>query len=286
MSIRHTALDIGTPSGGFQEWEIIPVRIHGFGGLDATRGVPVRSPELACFGHQWRVEIYPGGYTHSDDGMVGVGICHISEASIKVELGFAVKKLNGSEVTKCNRTTSTEPFPPESTRRIPNFAKRSVIMSSLVAGILVIEVRMRRTDSTPPATVPFIAGNPLCDMILKMFMDEESADIVFEVIDGNEQVRNTRKRTSTSIVKFHAHRLILKQCAPMLAELLCGSEVTSASIPDVKPEIFRQVLYYVYGGKVAEEDLMTNVKAIIEAANRFGVVNLKLEAEASYVKST
>ncbi|KAL7542982.1 hypothetical protein ACHAXR_012294 [Thalassiosira sp. AJA248-18] len=113
--------------------------------------------------------------------------------------------------------------------------------------------------------------------MLEMFMDEECADVVFEVEDEQQ-----------AHIKFHAHRVILKRCAPMLAELSAGPGVgvTSVPISGIKPEIFRHILHYVYGGKVAGTDLKTHAKGIIGAANRFGVMNLKLEAEASYVKST
>ena len=33
----------------------------------------------------------------------------------------------------------------------------------------------------PPPNPSFIPDNPLCNTILKMFLDEESADVVFEV---------------------------------------------------------------------------------------------------------
>mmetsp|Transcript_16252 Transcript_16252/g.26509 ORF Transcript_16252/g.26509 Transcript_16252/m.26509 type:complete len:182 (-) Transcript_16252:71-616(-) len=70
---------------------------------------------------------------------------------------------------------------------------------------------------------------------------------------------------------------------------MCGSggdNMTAVPITDVKPDIFRHVLYYVYGGKVSDEELKANAKDLIDAADKFGVVNLKLEAEACYVKST
>jgi hypothetical protein len=42
----------------------------------------------------------------------------------------------------------------------------------------------------------------------------------------------------------------------------------------------------VYGGSVAEEDLKEHAKDIIDAADKYSIVNLKLEAEAVYVEST
>ncbi|KAL7525300.1 LOW QUALITY PROTEIN: hypothetical protein ACHAXR_000946, partial [Thalassiosira sp. AJA248-18] len=122
-------------------------------------------------------------------------------------------------------------------------------------------------------------------MIIKMFTDEESADVVFEFEDGDKQVQNTQKRTRTSIVKFHAHRVVLNLEA--IWSNACRSFwawVTSVSIPGVEPEIFRHILHYVE--KMQEEDLKSHTKEIIEAANRFAVANLKVEAEASYAKST
>ncbi|KAL7524079.1 hypothetical protein ACHAXR_000424, partial [Thalassiosira sp. AJA248-18] len=274
------AVDVGTPSNGFQEWDVTtPVRFHGFEGLDTSRGTFVESPKLVCFGHRWRLRIYPGGETNSDDGMVGVFLRNMSKESIEVEWCFTVKSPDGREVAACDGKFYKSLFAPNSSdgnswgRK--NFAKRPDIVSALVAGALVVEVQMKRAGSNLPNPVPFIAENPFCNMMLKVFMDDESADVVLEVRDGDEQAH----------VQFHAHRVILKQCAPVLAEL-CGSGGASVSITDVKPEIFRHMLCYVYGGKVQEEDLKSHAKEIIEAANRFGVVNLKLEAEASYVKST
>ena len=57
-------------------------------------------------------------------------------------------------------------------------------------------------------------------------------------------------------------------------------------IMDVKPDIFRHLLCYAYGGTVSDEDLKANAKEIIDAADRYEVVSLKLKAEASFVTST
>ena len=74
----------------------------------------------------------------------------------------------------------------------------------------------------------------------------------------------------------------------MLAHLLPNDEGEVASVPitDVKPGVFRILLWYVYGGSVAEEGLKHHAKDIIDAADKYGVINLKLEAEAAYVEST
>ena len=210
--------------------------------------------------------------------------------SIEVNFGFSVKYSNGEEVTK----TRVNQFDPKGSRNnawgFGNCAKRSeIIDKALVAGSLVVHVRIRHTKATSPTSLPFIAENPCGRMILNMFMNEDSADVVFEVKEGDQSL--------TSHVTFHAHRFILNQCAPDLAAL-CGSGsgfvgyyniltgLTSVPITGTKPEIFRHMLYYVYGGKVAKEDFKSHAKDIVDAADRFGIVKLKLEAEAWYVKST
>ena len=45
------------------------------------------------------------------------------------------------------------------------------------------------------------------------------------------------------------------------------------------------MLFYVYGGELSDDDLKANAKDLIDAADKYGVVSLKLEAEAFYVKS-
>jgi hypothetical protein len=42
----------------------------------------------------------------------------------------------------------------------------------------------------------------------------------------------------------------------------------------------------MYGGKLSEDDMKSHAKEIIDAADKYGVVNLKLEAEASFVVGT
>ena len=169
-----------------------------------------------------------------------------------------------------------------------NFAKRSTLMELLVQGSLIIEVQMKLPSTGNKAT-QFIPTNPFNKNVLELFNEEETADIVFEV-GGEQQAKGKRKRAKTATTNFYAHRVILKKCAPTLYEM-CGSigegeeGITKVSITDVKPEIFNHMIHYTYGGKVSNEDIESNAKDIINACDKYGVVHLKLEAEASYVKS-
>jgi hypothetical protein len=54
----------------------------------------------------------------------------------------------------------------------------------------------------------------------------------------------------------------------------------------VTPDIFRLLLSYTYGGKISNDDMKSHAKEVIDAADKYGVINLKLEAEANLVEGT
>jgi len=291
MSIK---VDVGTPPKNYEEWETIQVRFHGFADLSTTRGEEIESPAFSCFGHQWALVLCPGGSTipESPEGCVAVNFCWKSptySGSIKIQYGYGVRNKNYKEATLKSDTFGNVRKGP--TRRclvgtsVKNFAKRSTLINSLVEGTLVIEIRMRQVSTDKPI-IQFIPSNPINKNVLELFMDEDTADVVFEV-GGQQQTKGT-KRAKTSTTSFHAHRLILKKGAPTLSEMCGVSEegITTVSIKDVTPDIFKHMLYYAYGGKLSEEELGGNAKEIINACDKYGVVHLKLEAEAAYVNST
>ena len=284
---NNNIVDVGTPPDGFgEEWTTTVVRFHGFADLPTARDECVDSPEFSCFGHQWVLCIYPGGEDDSDEGYAVIELVNRSESTIKIQFNFSVRNADedGKEVVYIK--TKTNEFGGQNINwYTQDFAKRSKLMSLLVDGSLVIEVRMKST-STDKAITHFVPTNQFNQNMLELFMEEETADVVFEV--GEEQQTKGRRKKAKSTTNFHAHRLILKNNASELYEM-CGKSdegITTVSISDVAPDIFKHILYYSYGGKLSDEDLEANAKHIINACDKYGVVNLKLEAEAVYVKST
>mmetsp|Transcript_33110 Transcript_33110/g.69684 ORF Transcript_33110/g.69684 Transcript_33110/m.69684 type:complete len:413 (-) Transcript_33110:557-1795(-) len=297
----HVAkVDFGTPPNNFPEWETAEVRFHAFRELDSTRGVAVGSPAFTCLGHRWSLRLFPGGCHNSAQGNTGIHLRHLSEQKIRIKFGFCMKDSHGrdEQETGCDSKLRDNAFLSISasetewnSRGVRNFAEYSsitTITNGLVEGALVIEVRMKIIGSaseSPP--LPFIPENPLGQNILKKFMDETTADVVFEVDCESKEVTGSNKKAKISPTTFHAHRLILIDSAPTFAELCkVGGDMTPVKITDVEPEIFRHMLYYVYGGRIPNEDLKSHAKGIIDAADKYGAVNLKLEAEACYVQST
>ncbi len=125
-----------------------------------------------------------------------------------------------------------------------------------------------------------------------MCLDEDIADVCFEVSNAEKTfIFGTAKKEAKVMASdlFHAHSQILKACAPMLADLFDfddNGKIVTATITDIKPDILRHLLCYVYGGSVPEKELKKQAKEIIDAADRYSIVNLKLKAEAAYVNST
>ena len=115
------------------------------------------------------------------------------------------------------------------------------------------------------------------------------SDIIFEVSgNGASTVAEGNTKGTKMSTTFYAHCFILQNWKGAVGEVCTESAGDSSPIiiSDVKPEIFRHLIYYSYGGKINDDDLQSNAKEIIDAADRYGVVGLKLEAEVKLVTKT
>lgn len=66
----------------------------------------------------------------------------------------------------------------------------------------------------------FIPDNPSASKFVQdLFMDEDCADVVFEV--SGMGAKNQLKESKTSPAKFHAHKLILKNALHSLQNCAC-----------------------------------------------------------------
>ena len=109
------------------------------------------------------------------------------------------------------------------------------------------------------------------NMILKLLGNEESADVLFEVQETHRYV---------------AHRILLEANAPVLANFCEHADKdTAVPISNTSPIIFECILRYVYGGEVPSNDIIKkHVIELLKAADRFGVVGLKLAVESSIIR--
>ena len=309
---------VGSPhrSIHFVEWTSTKVIIHGFAKI--PRNDSVVSPEFKCLDHQWCLAIPT--LRGSD---ITMHLVSASNKKIGVEYMFTVKNQNDEQVYKSESRyhcfNSLNPMDWKSQNKMCYDKALDYVREF---GALVIEVHMKKTEEIIP---PFTPENPLMKMIQDKFLDEESSDILFEVgaakeigtikivvvrnlfLEGSPATRTTNQSAGKQLMNsplswatmstssshtFPAHRFILQLCSTTLAEL-CESvtdKMSPIQISGVSPWAFYTLLYYIYGGKITDihddEDLEANARDLIDAADRFGVINLKLEVEARYVDST
>ena len=294
LSTTHT--HVGTPPLGYnQGWVTHTVHFHDFESLSTERNKYVHSPEFECLGNQFGLSIYPGGIDGIDDdgiddayeGMVSLFLWNVSRKAIVIDL-----RLYANDCKPCDSLSGSSEFNhigDSDCLGFPNFAERSKLLNSLVDGTLIIDVHMKLSipvTCTPPPVIPM---NPLLNLIQGLFLNEKTADIVFEVGGGNSK-NNAMKMAKIEPIRFPAHRLIVSNCSSIFADLCVSEEgddrTNIIEINDVVPDVFRLLLFYIYGGKVSNDDMKSHAKEIIDSADKYGVVNLKLEAEAHFVKGT
>ena len=265
---------------------------HDFANLCTTKNHSIDSPEFTCNGHQWELRIYPGGKGEAAEGTVSAYLNHRSKG--RITTSYIAKIIDKfGEIAMEGSSPERRTFDGDSKSwGFPNFISRSTILNESNNildhnGTLTVVVSIE----VEPTTV-FVPKNPLVRMMQKMFNDETTADVCFEVsaAKGTEDDDAGTKRIKAT-TPFYAHRTILQGCAPMLAAT-CGSKLNDsggkviASVNDVKPDIFHHLLFYVYGGSVPKNVLEEHTKDIIDAADKYSIVNLKLEAETAYVENT
>ena len=279
-----TTLEVGTPPPSTTR-SSFNVLFHRFVDLSAERGQYVHSPEFEYNGRKWRLIVYPGGDSAASEGFVSVYLQLRSGESCEVD--FDIFFQSGATGMKVSEKKTKYVFELPGSWGWRDFTKRSKILDngSLLDLNGTLAVVMSMTMKEERLSVqPFVPKNIFSDLMKGLLFDEDTADVCFEVGTNEVDEGNT---------VFHAHRLVLKKCTPMLSALFDSSntlegdeKMARAVITDVKPEVFRLLLANVYGRSMAEDDMKTHVKDIIDAADKYSIVNLKLGAEAAYVKST
>eukprot|EP00984_Skeletonema_dohrnii_P029599 scaffold20353_cov76-Skeletonema_dohrnii-CCMP3373.AAC.3 len=262
---------------------LFSITFDNFEELPSAKDHEIESSTFSCLGSQWQINMYPGGETKSFSEMVAVFLERCSgdsELAIKYSIGLSK---DGERISRQGENV----FDGSDIWGWSNFYSRSEIIGDdeedgyLVNWALTIHVGIELDE--------FIPMNPASSIILKLFNDENSADIVFEICEQQKSgSESDRKRAKTSAAKlYYAHRLILQHYSAELSALCATSDgMTPIIIIDVKPEVFRHLLYYVYGGEISDEDFAVHEKDFINAADKYGVTNLKLEAEVWYVNNT
>ena len=265
---------------GNQQVKTVLVAFHEFSLL---ANEPVHHSELfSAFGRTWSVAIIKARPQSFSAHIIWIG----NGDPVKVRLEVGTYHPNKSNIGRSTLKSTIVTFNDNTSEGgWDNFAKRSDF--ELVDGALILKVVMYadQPQANPSSdSKEFIPINPCLGNVLKEYGNEVTSDVIIEVGGEVEETgTGRRKRARTDTTAFHAHQFVLQCNAPTLAEM-CKPGNEPVQINGVSPETFKHLLYYCYGGKISDEDLQESAKEIIDAADRFGVANLKLEAEAYLVQ--
>jgi speckle-type POZ protein len=252
----------------------IRVVFHNFEKLPHDRDEYTESPVTLCHGYQWKLALFPGGDDESPKDTVHLSLyldcvsADSNDCKVKAKSSFRIPSTNystgihmyghvyksGANVLGCE-----------------DFLRRSRVLERyLVGGNLTVEVDIQVYMETLPIFRPEITLNT---QMMKLLESSKHSDIKFQV--GTEE--------------FPAHRLVLAVRAPILGEaaLVEGCLLdTPIPIQGVESSIFRLFLSYVYADEVPEsEDFLKVARQLLDVADRFGCISLKLLAEAELVQS-
>mmetsp|Transcript_32197 Transcript_32197/g.58201 ORF Transcript_32197/g.58201 Transcript_32197/m.58201 type:complete len:423 (-) Transcript_32197:279-1547(-) len=284
-------IDIGKSPFPSQDSPTYRIHIHNFESLRYS----VESPKFTCFGHRWTAYINPEGISseglqtvafiltrcdeEDDDSSDSDSDDSVDSSELEVRFSVSVRDLDGKILKKRRRSHNFTNWVDE--KGWDKFIDRADIIGPsnnvLRDGTLTFELQMKSLRKKNAPCQPFVPVNPLSENIKALFLDEKTADVLFAV----------QKENGGEITNFYAHRLVLQACARDLAAFCDSShDLTPISIPRVDPHVFKLLLFYVYGGTISTADWKQHSKELIDAADLYGVVNLKLEAEARFVQCT
>ena len=277
-------IHVGNPPDEWENWERHVVHFHHFESLPTEKGHKVTSPKFRCFDHEWKLWLRPGGDDVSRDGMVALHLEHCSGSEISSTFQFLIRDTNEKVVEEA-MSDGYHKFPEGKEWGWKDFIERAEIIDPsnyvLNDGTLTVEVRIKPDDDH--CCLNFIPKHDYAQNILQLFQDKDTSDVVFEV---KEEEAEAGAQLPTSTL-FHAHKLILCSCAKgSTLTSLCEESDKSTPVPivNVDPQVFHLMLYHIYGGKIRAAEWKERAKDFIDAADRYGVKTLKIEAEAWYVK--
>ena len=265
---------VGTPAADYQLDDSVTVHFHSFEKLTTVKGEAVFSPIFTCAGSEWCLVLYPGGNDSSREGWVAVHLCNESSEKIRAAYDISVMKSCGNVYRRIFSSKAEKEFDFEYSWGKSNAIRHSDILNEsnniLNKGTLTFFLRIKPNKDYYCLPVKSQSMLTLGENISKIFGEESTADMAFEV-DGT---------------LFYAHKLILGAQAPDLLELVEQFSVDNPMpIKNVEPEIFEMMLKHVYGKGIRACEWKKYSKQILVASGKYGLSELKLEAEAWHVKN-
>jgi speckle-type POZ protein len=194
-----------------------------------------------------------------------------NKKDIEVNCNFAIKDSNGAIVLE--KCFSNNLVQSPNGNGFTHFFKRSTFFEAnsriLKDGALRIDVTIQVKKGKDPLYQP---PSALSERQLKLLKSGERADISFNV--GGKV--------------FTAHLAIIYANAPILADHCNKTKQKKKSeeiIKDMKPDVFQILLKHIYSGCLpSEQDALQHGKELIDAANKYELIELKMAVENALVR--
>ena len=194
---------------------------------------------------------------------------------------------NGSTLKPIESLNTSTPSPVENTN--PEISSPQPSSKDLTSSPNTIPMESKNTNKPSQANqMTTIASN-----FKKLRSYTQWISMQAKEFEVRQCLSNALLDTDTSDISFdvkgqifHAHLVILKAMAPDFVRTLnLEDHDASISVPisDVEPKTFQTMLKYIYGGTFSFLHGSDYAKVIIDASDKYGVENLKLAAEKSYV---
>mmetsp|Transcript_12300 Transcript_12300/g.30077 ORF Transcript_12300/g.30077 Transcript_12300/m.30077 type:complete len:396 (+) Transcript_12300:214-1401(+) len=275
---------------------IVRFKFVNFENLPHSPGYFINSSDMKDRdGNVWKLRIYPGGmagvhntdaHNINDNGAaISLSLLLQSVKTVTASIAFIVRDAVGN-VYHYDACDDTDTFAVQGNFLRSDYhyrLKRSEIVEEsnniLLDGALIVHVEIQTR-----IVMTFQPPNTSAGIMKRILESKEDADVVFYV-------------RGMSIL---AHKLILKMNAPILFSL-CRNRSMDAplSIEDTSPEVFRIIIQYIYIGETSEAMKLLQLgkeneadkievraamgKELIDAADRYGIVGLKLSVETALV---
>jgi hypothetical protein len=260
--------------------------IHNFANREEKRGEYFFTGTINAHGHPWKLKIYPRGHTKSktDTEHVSMFLVYAGEnTKIKSVVAKAIirTKAINIEIPKFEFSIECK----NSSRGFYDFSERKDVIQHDCndAGTLTITVELQVATEKRSVWFPQFT---YCDNIgTHLFGSTKASDVLFTVGNMGKE--------------FVGHTCILALRAEPLYELVLVEEESSSSknsdddensdstkivLPDVDEKVFEILLEFVYTGKEPNLNDESTARSVLLAADRFGVMELKLYMESIIIE--
>lgn len=261
-----------TPGRTIQAWgslkpTVLRFKFDDFENLPSEIGKSTRSTRVTDGnGNSWELELYPGGKSVGG-GNMSMFLYNVGGNDVRAKVTYITRNAAGG-VHNQQAPTSLDCYGSTEGYGQNSWLKRSDVLGKgkniLLNGALLIDVELLAKPLRA-----YVPSNPHTKNMLALLDSGDNADVTFKV-------------GGTTIP---AHKLIIQTNAPLLYSFCPKRGKAAVQINNTNAEVFRLVLRYIYGGSAPGEDETKKWgKKLIDAANRYGIVGLKMAVETTLVE--